>query len=296
MIVPAYDRADLLESCLASLVRQAYPPRCFQIFVVDNGSPTPLRELLGGSFPDVTWLDEPVVGPAAARNRALESARGDVIAFLDADCVAEPDWLANGVTFLAGHPAADLAAGRVEITLRDPARPTLVELYDKVFYLRQDRYVKLYRTAATANLFVRRRVFERAGRFDENLLSGHDWEFCLRAGAAGFGIAYVPTASVRHPARSTWKQFVSVLRRHAAGRRLLLGKVRLSDPRPFTRRAADWWKTLVTDSGLSVPQAAGVGTLDLLRRILQTLEGLRLALRGGVRADGGFARRKGPLP
>ena len=96
-------------------------------------------------------------GPYAARNTGIASAKGELVAFTDADCVPDPRWLAEGVA--AVDAGADLAGGA--IVQRLSARPTLWERYDAAMYLAQDLYVAEQGFAATANLFVRALVFDR---------------------------------------------------------------------------------------------------------------------------------------
>lgn len=90
------------------------------------------------------------------------------------------------------------------MTYRDASHPTLAERFDSAYYLDQRRYVETCGFAATANLFVRRDLFERVGLFDARLRSGGDKDWCLRAAQCGVSVIYAPDACVWHPARATW--------------------------------------------------------------------------------------------
>ena len=99
-----------------------------------------------------TVLRQPNLGPAAARNAGVAAAAGDAIAFTDADCLPEPDWLRTGVSALE---RADLVQGRVEPVPGDRGGP-----FDHtIWVLREDG---LYECA---NLFVDRSTFMRVGGF-----------------------------------------------------------------------------------------------------------------------------------
>ena len=90
VIVPALNEGSVIRRCLASLQQQRLPSDCFEVIVVDNGSTDRTREIarsFGGSLA-VTVLERSGVRIAALRNLGAATARGEFLAFLDADCVA----------------------------------------------------------------------------------------------------------------------------------------------------------------------------------------------------------------
>ena len=94
MIVPTRDRASELADCLAALADLEYPPGLLEVIVVDDGSADPgavarVAEAHGARL----LVNERNRGPAFARNRAAREAAGDILAFVDSDCVAAPGWL-----------------------------------------------------------------------------------------------------------------------------------------------------------------------------------------------------------
>jgi glycosyltransferase involved in cell wall biosynthesis len=202
VIVPVYNAAAELRACLAALDGQSYPAERFETIVVDNGSEEPMRQAIG-EWAGVRWLTERRPGSYAARNRGLEEARGDVIAFTDADCRADPQWLEQGLERLRAAPRAGLVGGGIDLSVRDPRRATAVELYERLTAFPQERYLEVYGFAATANLFTTREVVERVGPFDARLSSGGDNEWAQRVTAAGYERCYAAGARVAHPARSS---------------------------------------------------------------------------------------------
>lgn len=208
VVIPVYRDWPRLRRCLSALSTQAFPSSGFEVIVVDNDDlPLAAAERPTG----IRYVHEPAGFSYAARNAGLRHASGEVIAFTDADCLPEPHWLEAGSKAIQ---SLDLAGGPVDI-FRE--RETVAARYDCAFGLRQAEFFETWRTFATANLFVRKEVFERIGPFDGALESGGDFEFCRRAEAAGLRLGYAPLARVRHPARSTLSELISQARRTARG-------------------------------------------------------------------------------
>jgi glycosyltransferase involved in cell wall biosynthesis len=216
VIIPVYNDAERLRLCLRALARQTYPRGRYEVVVVDNGSDESIEPAVA-EFDRASLCREEQPGSYAARNRGLSVARGEVIAFTDADCLPAPEWIERGVGRLLGAPGCGLVAGRVEVFPNDPRRATAVELYEMVTYLQQRKHVEVERFGATANLFTRRAVFERVGTFKGEMLSGGDVEWGGRVAAAGYGMLYAEDAVVAHPARRTFKQLYRRVARIVGG-------------------------------------------------------------------------------
>ncbi|MEA2474937.1 MAG: hypothetical protein QOE06_2852 [Thermoleophilaceae bacterium] len=196
VVVPVRDGAAELPGLLASLDAQTLRRDRFEVVVVDNASTDATAEVArtGGA----TLVHEPVPNRSRARNRGVTEARSDLIAFIDVDCVAEPGWLA---AMLGCAGRAPLVAGPVRITTGDP--PNAVERFEALWRFSQEAWVG-QGWAATANLLVEREAFEAVGGLDTGYHHiGEDVDFCLRAGRAGFGLAYCPGACVTHPAEDS---------------------------------------------------------------------------------------------
>lgn len=202
IIVPVYNGEKIIEQCLSSLMKLNYPEDRLSIFVVDNGSTDSTPDIVR-SYPRATLLTQTAIQNAAAsRNEAVRQANSDIIAFTDDDCVADPDWLQNGIAAME-REQADLVAGFIQMTYGDP--PNMVEKYDTLTYFLQDEYVE-EGFGATANLLVKRAVFEKIGDFNEHMICSEDAEFGIRAKDHGFKIVYAPNAVIYHPARDTLKK------------------------------------------------------------------------------------------
>jgi GT2 family glycosyltransferase len=203
IIIPAYNAQSTLRSCLDSVMQLDYPEEKLEIFLIDNNS-SDSTEKIARSHPITVLREEDVQSSYAARNRGLRYARGELLVFTDADCIVMPDWLLNYVRCLESI-GADIVAGHVEMTTKQPAN--IFEMYDRCKF-DQSFFVREFNFGATANLLVRRTVFERIGEFDEGLISSGDLELCQRACKKGFRIGYCRNAIVLHPSRSTLRALI----------------------------------------------------------------------------------------
>lgn len=200
IIVPVRNAEHEIGGLLEALGRQTLPAERRELLVVDDasrdGTAAVVRRSRGATLIQLSGWS----GAYTARNAGLAAARGDVIAFADADCRPAPDWLERGLAEL-DRLGADLLGGHIDVRLGK--RPSIAELLDYGRHLDQERGVRERGFAMTANLLARRTVFERVGTFLEGALSDADREFCLRATEAGFELAYSRHAAVAHPARAT---------------------------------------------------------------------------------------------
>lgn len=139
-------------------------------------------------------------------------AHGSIIAFTDADCVAHPGWLSEGVGAITA--GADLVGGALKPRRSD--RPSIWERYDSVVLV-QDIFIRVEHFAATGNLFVRSDMLKSIGCFDPLLDASGDVEFGIRAWRAGFRLAYCERAIVYHAPAKTLRETWGVHRRLGAG-------------------------------------------------------------------------------
>ena len=202
VIIPHYDDKARLLLCLESLEQQTLPRDDYEIIVADNGTPCGLGDV-EARFPRVRFVLSSERGAAHARNAAMEAARGDIFAFIDADCLAAPGWLREGEAALSD---ADFVGGRIDISVETDKCPSPVEAFELVFGFRQKLYVERKRFSATANLFVRRETAVEIGPFRHGVSEDLDWG--RRASALGFRLAFNANPVVTHPARRDWQALV----------------------------------------------------------------------------------------
>ncbi len=211
VVVPHLNQPEMLEHCLRSLSQGNRRPD--EIIVVDNGSAA-MPEAICAAHPGTRLLQETTPGPGPARNLGVAASSGDVLAFIDADCLADTNWLAAAEAALA-DPAATILGGDVRIAVTDPSRLTLLEAYESIYAYRMDRYIAREGFTGTGNLVVRRAVFEAVGPF-AGLSVAEDRDWGHRATAAGYQIRYVDRMKVYHPARPNFTDMQEKLARHMA--------------------------------------------------------------------------------
>ncbi len=157
VIVPAHNAGATIGRTLDALAAQDVESD-FEVVVVDDGSTDDTGTVAGRQEVRVVRHAN-ARGAAAARNSGVEAARGEVLAFTDADCEPLPNWLAQGLRELDG---ADLVQGRVVPPPGQPMGP-----FDRTLFVTHETGMH-----ETANLFVRREIFERAGGFRDFLHGG----------------------------------------------------------------------------------------------------------------------------
>ena len=232
VIIPVYNDPQRLATCLRALARQTYPRELLEIIVVDNGSSHDL-DPLAREFPEVRFESEEKPGSYAARNKGLSIARGEVIAFTDADCIPKPAWIEKGIAHLLGIDNCGLVGGAIEFVYESPDRRTICELYDSMFYFNQMDYIARGHFACTANAFTYASVVRHTGNFDPTLKSVGDREWGNRIAAAGYELTFAPDCLVLHPARATLRSLLRKRLRLAGGHHDVTKRKRLAILRFF---------------------------------------------------------------
>jgi cellulose synthase/poly-beta-1,6-N-acetylglucosamine synthase-like glycosyltransferase len=214
VIIPHLNEPENLNRCLRSLDAQRSDAMPFEVIVVDNGSRA-LPEIDGSLTIEVRLEREPVPGPGPARNRGASVARAEVLAFVDADCVAHPAWISTIVTFMDDNPQVDVIGGDIALLRKDPRRMTAVEGYESIYSYRNKTYVERHGYSATGNMAVRTRVFRSVGPFG-GISTMEDTEWGKRATAQGHPIAYVAGAIVATPSCQSFEELAKRWDRHVA--------------------------------------------------------------------------------
>jgi len=194
IIVPVFNEQEHIADCLGSLLNLDYPVHQREIIVVDNNSTDDSAKIIKG-YP-VRYVFTARPGAAAARNRGAEVARGDILAFVDADCLVYENWLEEICTVLS-DPGIDAVMGFAEGTngsLWAEFRQKLYEVGIKEEIQQEDTVHK----AATTTFAIRRDLFLANGGFDESFLRAHDTEFSIRLHSRRYRIVFAPQIRVKH--------------------------------------------------------------------------------------------------
>lgn len=212
VIVPHLNNSELLAECLDSLDAQTLERARFEVIVVDNGS-TQLPTAVIARHPGTRLLQEAEPGPGMARNRGVEEAVGSVLAFIDSDCRAHPDWLSNALVAINASPDHTVLGGDVQIWRSRKDDVTAMEAYESIFAYRFKLYIEQHGFSGTGNLVVRRSDFDRVGPF-AGIQIAEDMDWGRRAVQAGCKFQYVPQMIVYHPARRSMREMFVKWDRH----------------------------------------------------------------------------------
>lgn len=208
VIIPHYRDLRGLALCLDALERQTYRRDRFEVVVADNASPEgpqAVADVIAGRALLVVVTEK---GAGPARNGGVAASSGEVLAFIDSDCVAEPAWIEEGVAALQRF---DFVGGRVKVLVEDADRVTPVEAFERVFAFDFKRYIEKKRFTGAGNLICPRELFTAVGGFKTGV--SEDFEWSRRAQARGFRLGYAPLAVVGHPARRSWAELLAKWRR-----------------------------------------------------------------------------------
>ncbi|MEO6863407.1 MAG: glycosyltransferase, partial [Microcoleus sp.] len=231
VVVPVYngetDLPDLIE-CLRS---QTYPPHRVEYLLVDNKSrdrtstilQTAVKSPNQEGFNQITirnLTENQIQSSYAARNQGIRASKGEIIAFTDADCRPETQWLENLV-----KPFADLEIGITCGEILALPGNTLLEKHAARDNTLSQKHTLAHPFCAhgqTANLAVRRQILAQVGLFRPYLTSGGDADLCWRIlRETSYKIYFAQSAIARHRHRSTMKQLQSQWYRYGESNKYL---------------------------------------------------------------------------
>jgi GT2 family glycosyltransferase len=220
VVVCAYNAERTMEACLVSLESLNYGD--YEVIVVNDGSTDRTLEI-AQRFPYARIISQPNMGLSAARNVGAEAATGEIVAYTDSDCVADPDWLAYLIGTMVRHgyvacggpnyapPEDSLVPSAVAVS---PGGPTHVLLTDETA-----------EHIAGCNMAFRRDVLLAAGGFDPVFRSaGDDVDMCWRLMDQGHTIGFSPAAMVWHFRRNTVQAYFSQQRGYGKAEALVYRK------------------------------------------------------------------------
>jgi glycosyltransferase involved in cell wall biosynthesis len=178
VIIPTYNCGRYVGEAIDSVLNQTY--KAIEIIVVDDGSTDDTKESILRHYPSVRYFYQHNGGAARARNRGLREARGELIAFLDADDLWLPTKIEKQVAYFSKHPDVGLLSTNqtyqsvTGVVRHDPGK------WERLFVGDSIKDIFLYSGLATPTVMVRREVLERVGDFEENLVVAEDDNLWMR--------------------------------------------------------------------------------------------------------------------
>lgn len=193
IVIPTYNRKELLRKCLMSLANQTYPEDRFEVIVVDDGS-TDGSHMLTGEYAKILhirYIRQQNMGPATARNAGAAAAKGEILGFLDDDVIADKCWLSNAIKYFDSDKIGGVE-GKIIADNLDPVTP-FAHVVENLY---GGRYL-------TGNMLFRKKVFFEIGgfdgRFDKPIHSREDTDFALSVLERGYCITFGEDVMVTHP-------------------------------------------------------------------------------------------------
>lgn len=198
IITPAYNAAKYIREALDSVLNQTFPSH--ELIVINDGSPdTDELELELQKYPaTIQYIKQENRGAAAARNAGLRFARGEYVAFLDADDRWLPNFLEEQFEFLRSSNADLVFSDAVLIGESPLAGRTFMELDPPKSAVTPESLLAVEVAVLTSAVLARKKPIFEVGLFDEAIKRGHDFDLWFRLAKAGVRFAYQPRVLAEH--------------------------------------------------------------------------------------------------
>ena len=228
VIVPIYNGEKDLPGLIDCLKKQSYPTGKVEYFLVDNNSSDRTAEIIINASEKAAkegikiclLSSHQIQSSYAARNTGIKTSQSKVLAFTDADCRPQADWLKYLIAPFA-NPEIGIVAGEINPL---PGN-TIWERYADYQETLSQKHTLAHSFCAygqTANLAMRREIFKEIGLFRPHLTTGGDADICWRTlRETTWQIEFAPKAIIRHRHRASLKEFCSQWRRYGRSNRYL---------------------------------------------------------------------------
>lgn len=227
VIIPIYNGEKDLPELLECLEKQTYPQELVEYLLVDNNSKDSTAEILATavknskkSFNLQHLTEAKIQSSYAARNQGIRQSQHDILAFTDADCRPQPNWLMELV-----KPFQDSQVGISVGEIMALTGNSLLEQYAEQKELMSQKFLLQHSYCAygqTANIAIRKQAFVEVGLFRPYLTTGGDADICWRIQKeTSWQLKYAPEAIISHRHRSNFKTFQSQFHRYGCSNEYL---------------------------------------------------------------------------
>ncbi len=212
VVIPTHNRSARLSECLDALLAQDYSD--YEIILSDDGS-TDNTAQVAAKYPRVKYIRNERRGPAAARNRGLEQARGEIVAFTDDDCRVPPNWLTQLADGYRRYPEVAGIGGYLDPS-DEVVAWSIFARYERFITTESYRQkqcemvggVEDYPGGGTSNMSYRKKILDEVDNFDEWFIypAAEDHDLRVRVHALGYKLLYLPLR-VEHLRTYSWHSF-----------------------------------------------------------------------------------------
>lgn len=188
IVIPAFNEEKHIEECLIALKNQVYPENKFEIVVIDNGSSDNTRDIAEVYADKVIYFPNGNVG--GVRNHGFKNSSGEVVIFIDSDCVTDETWLERAVQMYALEPHTVL--GGIYVCRKSP------NWIEKYWFLETGKDRVLENSLLGGCIIISRENFESVGGFREEMSSGEDSALTKDLRNQGIAVKITPLLKVTH--------------------------------------------------------------------------------------------------
>ncbi|EFK10400.1 glycosyltransferase family protein [delta proteobacterium NaphS2] len=203
IIIPVHNRPCEIAACLESIEKLDYPKERLETIVVDDASTDHTPKIIS-RFPVRRILLEENRQAPFCRNLAAKEARGDILAFVDSDCLVSPLWLKELLPTFSDLSVA-VVGGRVDAWFDRSALDRYEAANSSLIMGRHPMRSEKGNSSLyvpSCNMLVRREVFLAVDGFREHLVVGEDVDLCWRIRDSGYQVAFEPAGAVFHKHRN----------------------------------------------------------------------------------------------
>ena len=202
IIVPAYNAQKTIKKCIESLLSIDYSN--YEIFIINDGSIDKTKDISSEYKDRVKIIESQHVGPSACRNMAAKRSKGDFLAFTDADCLVDKNWLGELMRGFVSDKV--VGVGGTQLSPQDETKfgKNIQAFFELTGFLggyiknKKDTEIIEVPHNPSCNVMYRKDVFLEIGAFDENLWPGEDVDLDVRLKRKGFVFMFNPKAIVYH--------------------------------------------------------------------------------------------------
>ncbi|WP_300454865.1 mycofactocin biosynthesis glycosyltransferase MftF [Desulfobacula sp.] len=208
VIIPVQNRPEEITACLESLARLTYPSEKIEIIVVDDASTDHTPDIIKKFNVHLIALAENKKAPFC-RNLAAQKAKGDILAFIDSDCTADPLWLSELIPAFK-DPSIGAVGGRVDSFFHTSPLDKYEQVKSSLMmgtHAKRSRENENFFYVPSCNLLVKRDLFLNIGGFNEALVVGEDVDLCWRLQDAGHPVEFRPIGKIFHRHRNKIRPF-----------------------------------------------------------------------------------------
>lgn len=276
VVVPVRNDKNICK-CIEALLNQDFDD-AYEVIIVENGPEQCLKDIIKRY--SVKYVCEPIVGSYQARNTGIEMAKYEIVAFTDADCITEKQWLKQIVNGFVDDSIGGVAGKTINmkednVVVACQRNITRGEGFQYLPHIFPAPF------AATCNVAYRLSVLDELKGFDSDFKSGGDVDIAWRMSLLGYSLGYAPLAIVHFGCRKTIKAFYKQFFTYGKGHTLLFKKYKKYTGKRMVINSYSFKLISRSTCGLLKGLLLCKGKSFLLSQWLGIVEGLAL-INGGI--------------